>query len=148
MFISPETWVSDFLNLNKEVKGPSMIISVDMVENRFAFTKLNAEGLITEFLDFNRIKDGEVLIGKTKNSTITSGTVGTFGGVGAGLAESETTTMVYSMEYRFTLTDIVNPFYTITIFKGGLEKGGDRYRYFSEITSKLDVLVKSIVKQQ
>ena len=135
-----------YQNLNKEIKVPSMIISVDMVEKRFAFTKLNAEGFITELLDFNRIKGGEVLIGKTKNSTITSGSVGTFGSVGAGLAGSETTTMVYSMEYRFILTDITNPFYTITIFKGGLEKGGDSYRYFSEITSKLDVLVKSIIE--
>ncbi len=131
----------------KDFKLPSLVISVDMSNKRFAFTRFVTDHLYTEFLDFSNIKSGEILVGGKSISTISSG-VGTAAyGIGVGLGTSSSSTIVHSMEYRFTTNDVLNPFYTITIFERQVYESAPIYRHYFECASKLDMLVKSIIEK-
>lgn len=129
----------------KDVKLPSLVISVDMNAKKFAFTKYDTGHLSTNFLEFGKITGGEILIGGKSTTTISSGMGGVRYGVTAGLGTSNSSNFVHSMEYRFTINDVLNPFYTIVIFDRDVCESAPIYRHYFEVASKLDVLVKSIV---
>ena len=131
----------------KNLKLPSLVISVDMTNKRFAFTRFVTDHLFTEFLDFSSIIGGEILIGGRSTSTISSGVGSAAYGIGVGLGTSNSSTIIHSMEYRFIVNDVINPFYTITFFEREVYESAPIYRHYFECASKLDMLVKSIVEK-
>ena len=131
----------------KDFKLPSLVISVDMIGKRFAFTRFVSDHLHTEFLAFDNITGGEIIIGGKSSSTISSGVGSAAYGVGVGIGTSSSSTIIHSLEYRFAINDILNPFYTIGFFEREVCESAPIYRHYLECASKLDVLVKSIVEK-
>ena len=131
----------------KDVKLPSLVISIDMNAKKLAFTKYDTDHLSTNFLEFSKITGGEILIGGKSTKTISSGIGGVHYGMAAGLGASNSSTVIHCMEYRFTINDVLNPFYTITIFEREVYESAPIYRHYFDVVSKLDALVKSIVEK-
>lgn len=132
----------------KPRKLPALIISVDMDSKRFAFTRYKDERLVTEFLAFDVIKNGEIMIGGKSNTTSGIAAGGARYGLAAGISTSETYSVVHSMEYRFTTTDVLNPFYMVTIFNREVYESAPIYRHYLDAISKLDIIVKSILEKK